>query len=796
MGAMAHQKTFLILDGNALLHRAWHALPQTMTTSDGTVVNAVYGFTSVIEKMRETLKPDYMAVAWDLPGETFRHETFKEYKATRVKKEQELYDQIPMIQDLLSVYGIPSLSAARYEADDILGTIAALCRKHKIDTLIVTGDRDALQLVDEHTNVLFFVKGVSETKLYDAAAVRERFGLEPEQLVDLKAFMGDTSDNIAGVAGIGEKTALELVQTFGSVEEIFQALKKTPEKFKPAWRAKLEGQKEHALEMKKLVTIVRDVPLENFELEEARVKSPNTEALLKKFKALEFRTFIKKYQDAAQGSLFEGAPVSMTPSLQTIDGVTVGYDLKAEMHRRGEKIDGPLFDVLIAAYLLNSSGRAYELSVIVERWLKKSTVEEEDLAPLYHTLTADLKKAGLTSVMEEIEMPLLPILYDMEVAGVKLDQGMLKTLSKHMHKELDSLTKKIYKTAGREFNVNSPSQLADILFVDLKLSTKNIKRTKTGFSTGIDELEKLEELHPIVKLIMQYRELVKLVSTYVDALPQLVAKDGRLHTTFNQTIAATGRLSSTNPNLQNIPVRTEAGREIRKAFVAEPGNVLLSADYSQIELRIAAVIAKDTSFIEAFKEGADIHTRTAAEVWGVKENEVTKEQRYAAKAINFGILYGMGARSLAKFTNLSQSEAREFLDKYFELHPAIQEYIDRTKQQVHKDGYVESLFGRRRYLPEIHTGIQMLVAQAERMAVNMPMQGTQADIIKMAMIKIAEANLDAQLLLQVHDELVFEVSEKHAEKTGEKIREIMSSVVKLPVPLVVDVAIGKNWGEL
>lgn len=785
---MARSKTFLILDGNALLHRAWHALPQTMTTSDGTVVNAVYGFTSVVEKMRETLKPDYMAVAWDLPGETFRHETFKEYKATRVKKEQELYDQIPMIQDLLSVYGIPSLSAARYEADDILGTVVTLCRKHKIDTLIVTGDRDALQLVDEHTNVLFFVKGVSETKLYDVAAVRERFGLEPEQLIDLKAFMGDASDNIDGVAGIGEKTALELVQTFGSVEEIFQALKKTPEKFKPAWRAKLEGQKEHALHMKKIVTIARDVPLKDFELESACVKLPNTEALLKKFQALEFRTFIKKYQDVA--------PTHATLSPQTINGVTVGYDLKAEMHRRGEKIDGPFFDVLIAAYLLNSSGRAYELSVIAERWLKKSTVEEEDLAPLYRMFIADLKKAGLTNIMEEIEMPLLPILYDMEVVGVKLDQEMLKTLSKQMHKELYSLTKKIYKEAGREFNVNSPSQLADILFVDLQLSTKNIKRTKTGFSTGIDELEKLEELHPIVKLIMQYRELAKLVSTYVDALPQLVAKDGRLHTTFNQTIAATGRLSSTNPNLQNIPVRTEAGREIRKAFVAEPGNVLLSADYSQIELRIAAVIAKDKSFIEAFKEGADIHTRTAAEVWGVKESDVTKEQRYAAKAINFGILYGMGARSLAKSTNLSQSEAREFLDKYFELHPAIQEYIERTKQQVHKDGYVESLFGRRRYLPEIHTGIQMLVAQAERMAVNMPMQGTQADIIKMAMIKIAEANLDAQLLLQVHDELVFEVSEKHAEKIGEKIREIMSSVVKLPVPLVVDVAIGKNWGEL
>src|SRR3989338_8689826 len=735
---MASQKTFLILDGNALLHRAWHALPQTMTTSDGTPVNAVYGFISVVEKMREQLKPGYMAVAWDLAGPTFRHETFKAYKATRVKKEQELYDQIPMIQDVLTAYGIPSLSAKRYEADDIIGTFVAMNRKKKIETLIVTGDRDTLQLVDGFSKVVFFVKGVSETKTYDAAAVRERFGLEPEQLNDLKALMGDPSDNIAGVAGIGEKSAIELVQTFGSIEGIFQALKKNPEKFKPAWRAKLEGQKEHALEMKKLVTIVCDVPLQDFELEQAKVKEPNVQELLKKFQALEFRTFIKKYQDKAQESLFQGEVTQAVVAPRKIDGVTVGYDLKASMHAHGKHVEGPLFDFLIAAYLLNPSGRQTDLSAIAERWLKKPTCEEEDVATLFRILKRELEKEGLSRVMEEIEMPLIPILYEMEAAGVKVDAKLLKNLSTKMHAELDTLTKKIYKAAGREFNVNSPSQLADILFIDLELSSKNIKKTKTGLSTGIDELEKLEELHPIVKLIMQYRELAKLVSTYVDALPQLIAKDGRLHTTYNQTIAATGRLSSVNPNLQNIPVRTEAGREIRKAFVAEPGHVLLSADYSQIELRIAAVIAKDQSFLEAFKEGADIHTRTAAEVWGVKEQDVTKEQRYAAKAINFGILYGMGARSLAKSTNLSQSEAREFLDKYFELHPAIQEYIDRTKEQAHTNGYVESLFGRRRYLPEIHSGVQMLVAQAERMAVNMPMQGTQADIIKMAMIRVME----------------------------------------------------------
>lgn len=798
---MSSKKTFLILDGNALLHRAWHALPQTMTTSDGTVVNAVYGFTSVVEKMRADVKPDFMAVAWDLPGETFRHKEFKAYKATRLKKEQELYDQIPMIQELMRVYGIPSLTAKGFEADDVIGTLAKRNKKTTgLETLIVTGDRDVLQLVDDRTKALFFVKGMSETKLYDEDAVRERYNLEPNQLIDLKALMGDASDNLPGVAGIGEKSALELIKEFGSVEGVFKSLKQNPEAIKQAWRNKLQGQKDVALQMKKLVAIVKNVPLTDFTLAGAATQKPDFAKLVEQFRRLEFRTFIKKYEQKAQGSLFDGggkkAVLEKVFVPQLINGTTIGYDLKSEMHRSGKRINGPLFDLAIAAYLLNSSGRQFELPAIAEQWLKKSTCDEEDIIALYHKLSAELKKTGLIKIMQEIEMPLLPILFEMETAGVKLDSGFLKKLSAKMHHELGTLTKNIYKLAGREFNVNSPSQLAEVLFVDLKLSSKNIKKTKTGLSTGIDELEKLEELHPIVKLMMQYRELAKLISTYVDALPQLVAKDGRLHTTFNQTIAATGRLSSTNPNLQNIPVRTEAGREIRKAFVAEPHHLLLSADYSQIELRIAAVIAHDETFIKAFKEGADIHTRTAAEVWGVKESEVTKEERYAAKAINFGILYGMGARSLAKSTNLSQNEAREFLDKYFEIHPAIQEYIERTKRQAHKDGFVETLFGRRRYLPEIHSGVQMLIAQAERMAINMPMQGTQADIIKMAMIKIAEAKLEARLLLQVHDELVFEVSETQAKKIGEEIRRIMNSVVKLDVPLVVDVAIGKNWGEL
>lgn len=858
----AQKNTFLVLDGNALLHRAWHALPQTMTTADGTVVNAAYGFTNIVERMLETIKPDYMAVAWDLPGPTFRHETFKAYKATREKKEQELYDQIPIIQDILTCYGIPSLSKASYEADDILGTIATLAKKKKARTLIVTGDLDSLQLVDEGTSVLFFIKGISETKTYDTTAVRERYGFDPKTLIDYKALVGDTSDNIAGVPGIGEKSAKELIAAFGSVEGIYQALEKNPESIKAAWRAKLEGQKDHALHMRTIVTIVRDVDLNGFSFEDAKVQKPDPNCLIKKFRELGFRTLLKKYGekeervaptkktvkgkrasiDALKTSvlalaveeqsqdLFGGTvksvaisdgqstaafeypkPKELEKIWETIEKADdlICHNLKSALHALQLPTPTPhlpiTFDTRLAAYLLNPGGRSFDLPTVAERSLGVSLPEQptalasvQTLHRLKETLDGQLKAEKLSHILSDIEVPLIPVLYRMERAGVKLDRTFLSDLSEKFHKDLDGLTEKIYRAAGKPFNVNSPSQLSDILFVDLQINTKGIKKTKTTLSTAVDELEKIRDAHPIVPLIMDYRELAKLTSTYVDALPLLVAKDGRLHTTYEQVVAATGRLSSLNPNLQNIPIRTEQGREIRKAFVAEKGYVLVTADYSQIELRIAAMLAGDQAFLKAFKEGADIHTRTAAEAWGIPENEVTKDQRRAAKAVNFGILYGMGPRNLAKSTGLSLDEARDFIDRYFSLHGAIKNYIDETKEKAHTFGYVETLFGRKRYFPEIQSGIQMLVAQAERMAVNMPMQGTQADLIKKAMIEIDRVldPKEARLILQVHDELVLEVKEEAAEKIGNLVKEKMEGIVEWDVPIIADVHAGKNWGEM
>ncbi len=801
---MPNQKTFLILDGNALLHRAWHSLPQTMTTPNGVVINAAYGFTLVIEKLLENWKPTYMAVAWDLAGGTFRHKEFEAYKATRVQKEQELYDQIPIIQEILTCYGIPSLSKKGFEADDILGTVAEINKKHKVHTLIVTGDQDSLQLVDDNTTVIYFIKGVSETKTFDADAVREKYGFDPEQLIDYKALAGDSSDNIPGVVGIGEKSAKELIAQFGSVEGILEAIKKTPDKIKAAWRAKFEGNEKHALQMKRLVTIVRDVPLGDFTLGDAETKPKNEACLFTKFRELGFRSLIKKYETAAQGDLFaKGQKEQEEEKIfapQVIDGVTVGYDLKAEMHRRGEIISGPLFDIRIAAYLLNSTARGYELPTIAQVWLGRPVESDEDIVTLYKKLSKDLEREDLFQVMNEIDMPILPLLYEMERDGIKLDVEFLADLSKTMNADLEKLTKKIHKAAGREFNINSPSQMADVLFETLEIPTHGIKRTKTGYSTAIDELEKIEDQHEIVPLIMEYRELAKLVSTYVDSLPSLVAADGRIHTTWDQTGTATGRISSINPNLQNIPIRTEQGRQLRKAFIAEKGHLLVAADYSQFELRLAAVIAKDESFLRAFKDGADIHKRTAAEIFEIEESKVTSEQRRAAKTVNFAVLYGMGPRNLAKATGMSQTEAKQFIDKYFEIHHAIREYIDGLKVKVHADGWVETMFGRKRYFPEINTGVGMLVAQAERMAVNMPIQGTEADIMKMAMREIdawiKKDGVDAKQLLQVHDEIVVEVTKEDAERVGRQMKKIMESVASFDVPLVVDIKIGKSWGEM
>ncbi len=884
-------KTFLILDGNALLHRAWHAIPP-LTTKDGRVVNAVYGFIIVIEKMLSQLKPDYMAVAWDLPGKTFRHDEYVEYKSQREKKAPELYAQIPMIQEVLKAYHLPSLSVPGFEGDDILGTIATQNKARGLKTLIVTGDLDALQLVDDTTHVVFFVKGLSQTTLYDEAAVMARYHLRPNQLIDYKTLIGDHSDNLPGVAGIGEKSALELLEQFGTVDGIFANLETglVPSKY----AKKLTGQATVAKQMKRLVTIVRDVPLDNFTLDQAIVQPPHLDDLIPLLRDLEFHTILKKYLPTVElvnpppgdgantvalaGRELEGAvkvPAVVrtvkTPttklgtladlnstklailltnkpqqdlfstaglaSIALTDGKTtfiansptsevmadivkllstsnfiIAHDLKAIWHTFAKAevdvtpaLTRPCFDTMVAAYLLSSGERAMAFADIVRDSLNIELADNiastlSTLLTLSTALQAKLAHVGMTKLASEIEMPLIGVLFQMEHTGIAVDSSILQELSKKFAITLADLTTKIYAAAGKEFNIQSPSQLADILYLDLAIPTKGLKKTKSGFSTAAPELEKITTLHPIVALISNYREIAKLKNTYADSLPLLVAADGRIHAEFNQCIAATGRLSSSNPNLQNIPVRSELGREIRRAFIAPSGRALVSADYSQIELRLAAVLAKDAAFIAAFKDNADIHKRTAAEMWGISEDEVTKEQRYAAKAINFGILYGIGARALARSSKVSFEEAKGFIELYFQAHPGIRDFIDAMKAKAHADEYVETLFGRRRYLPEINGNMPQLVAMAERMAINMPAQGTQADIIKIAMRRVQDwltsSGLSAKLLLQVHDELVLEADLADVPVVSQKVQEIMTSVITLDVPLLVDVETGTNWGDL
>jgi DNA polymerase-1 len=868
------KKTLLLLDGNALLHRAWHAIPP-LTTKNGIVVNAVYGFAVVLENILKQFRPDYMAVAWDLPGKTFRHEKFEAYKAQRKEKEPELYAQIPMIQELLTLYGIPSVSAPGFEADDVIGTLSKMAKKKKLETLIVTGDQDALQLVDDSTKVVYFIKGISETKTFDPAAVVEKFGFAPAQLIDYKALRGDPSDNVPGVRGIGEKTAKELIAEFGSVPGILKALKagKISEKMAKMFA----GQEQQARDSVELVAIVRDVPL-TFKFAEAKTGNVDRERLLQLYRDYEFRTLIRKMggEDTNQRTGDEPTKQRKFASVQIVRGVAnvsaalktigdetvsilvaeqspdlfgatlaavavsdgkntivipspnaellgmvgeklasaskiVSHDWKRAMHATGWGADSRMVDLMIVSYLLSSGSRSHDLaSILPDVAVPVSFGTEKELMVLGqivtrlpglgHTMIKELDGAGMGKVYHDIELPLVPILFEMEKTGVAVDAKALEKFSKVLGKKLNELTIRIQELAGETFNVNSPSQLATILFEKMKLPTKGIKKTTTGYSTAASELEKLVDAHEIIPLIGEYREHAKLQSTYAESLPKLVAKDGRIHTTYNQTVAATGRLSSTDPNLQNIPIKTDLGNEIRKAFIADKGKVLIAADYSQIELRLVSVIAKDQPFIEAFNEGADIHTRTAAEVWEVDEKDVTSEQRRAAKAINFGILYGMGPRSLARATNMSVDEAKDFIDRYFHIHHAIREYLDQTKLKAHTDGYVETMFGRRRFFPEINSNVQMLVAMAERMAINMPVQGTAADLMKMAMIAVdgwlKTSKWPAKMLLQVHDELVLECDEKAVDAVVKGVKEIMQGVAAFEVPLIVETETGKNWGEM
>ncbi|MDD5340866.1 MAG: DNA polymerase I [Patescibacteria group bacterium] len=916
----AKQK-FILIDGNAIVHRAFHALPP-FKTKEGELVNAVYGFTTIFLKALREIKPQYAAVTFDKAKKTFRNDLYPEYKATRVKAPQELYDQIPKIKELLKLFNIPIYEIEGFEADDVIGTISHLkgVDRPDIKTVIVTGDLDTLQLVDDNTEVFSLKRGVSDTIIYDEKTVSQRYeGLKPDQLIDFKALKGDPSDNIPGVKGIGDKTAITLLNEFKTLENLYKNI--NSQKITESVRKKLIEHKDESFLSKKLATIVLDVPIK-FELEDAKIKSYDKQAVMELFRKFAFTSLINKlppelgrpeavmvslvepsaedkivkfnyrlikteveldkliadlnkqkiiafdtettgldpfsvqilgvsfswkggeayYVPVAEikgEGLFENIKIKedwlnkLKPILENQNIKKIGFNVKYDsevMSNYGIEAKPLSFDPMVADYLLSPGIRSHGIDnlsftefghqkisfdqltgegknkisitqVPLEK-LSYYSCEDADFAfRLYEVLESKLKKEKLAELFEKIEMPLIPVLIEMEKNGVLIDSAYLKKFDKELKEKINQVSKKIHKLAGDKFNISSPSQLKEILFTKLQISTQGIGRTKTGFSTAAGELEKLKGRHEIIDYISKYRELTKLQTTYVDSLPQLVnKKTGRVHTSFNQTITATGRLSSSNPNLQNIPIKTKLGNKVRRAFIAEKGNKILSADYSQIELRIAASISEDKNMIDAFKRGDDIHTITAAKINDVKPEEVTKEMRSRAKAVNFGVLYGMGSNGLAQRTGISRERAQDFIAKYFQAFPKIREYVNETKDFVYKNGYVETLFGRKRYLPDIHSGVPNIAATAERMAINMPIQGTAADLLKLAMIeihkKLADVSPRSKLIIQVHDELVFEVPEKEIKKVAGFVKETMESVHKFKCPILAEVEVGDNWGEL
>lgn len=884
-------KRFIIIDGHAIIHRGYHALPP-LTTKDGTIVNAVFGFSSMLLKVLNTLKPDHIAVSFDRPGATFRDEIFQDYKATRERADQDLYDQIPFCYDVVKAFNIPIYEEDGFEADDLIGTIVHKVKKEKdMEIIVVTGDKDLLQIVEgDHVQVALLNRGLSDFVLYNEAKVLEKFGFGPAFIPDFKGLMGDPSDNIPGVKGIGKVTATKLIQKFGTVEEIYkQNDEDVVAVVKAGGLKKLQEGKADAAMSKKLATIIHNVKNTRFKLADTVTHDfdrADVEELLRKF---EFFSLLKRipgslakehpkkkgkkraalvevtdtnldelesllslnklcvvepvisgkaiFSEHLDGLLFvfEGGKSAymqsshkkfqqVLRSLCASDRVIIGHDLKRFLRvliRAQEVCSATLFDVMIASYIVNSSTRAHDLASILDRELGIVAVQSEmqtnlfgadiqGLADVYqhlfalHTHFTDaLKEAEQREVFSNMEMPLIPVLASMEVAGIKLDVSMLKALSTKVTKDLATLTKNIHEAAGKEFNVASSAQLRDVLFDDLALPTHGIKKGKTGYSTAARELGKLREHHEIIGLIEQFREIEKLRNTYIDVLPGLAdPTTDRIHTTFNQTVAQTGRLSSSDPNLQNIPIRTDSGKQIRDAFIAEKGYTLVAADYSQIELRIAAHLSQDERLLEIFRSGEDVHRSTAAIIQGVKPEDVTKEQRRAAKEVNFGVLYGMGAFGLAERTGLPQWQAKEFIDAYFAGFPRVRTFLDDLLEEAKNTGYVETLYGRRRQIPELSSSNYQVRASGERMAINMPMQGTQADIIKIAMLDVAEkmrkefSDGTARLLLQVHDELVFEVREQQAEGVAKKIEKIMAEAVQLDVPVVVESHIGSRWGEL
>jgi len=969
----------LIIDGNALIHRSFHALPATMMTKSGEITNAVYGFIMILLKSLKDVKPEYVALTLDKKGRTFRHEAFDDYKAHRVAAPMELYKQIPRIKEFARALNIPIYEMSGYEADDLIGTIS---RKvdGEVEKIIVTGDLDTLQLVNDHTKVYTMSHGLSDSVIYDEQKVRERFdGLGPDQMIDYKGLRGDPSDNIPGVPGIGEKTAIELLTKFRTLDGVYEYLenrqqttdnrrnknKKTEEEIKPRIADLLVNNKKQAYLSQKLARIECAAKID-FDLNETKFGEFNKEKIIKLFSELEFKSLIPRIKEIGtkDGGIAAGdespaedkfernkktfkywlvddekkfekfITILKKQKIFCLDTETSGFDahcssllgvsfswkegeawfikvknqanktcvksarnlnlfanpetedafpaavsgkdglelktittaLKAilsdpKIKKTGHNIKfdykilkmsdmettGIYFDTMIASYLLNPGGRQHGLDALTLAEFGFEKISKEDLLGkgkikigfseidaeklslyscedadftfrLFKKLKKELPDRGQEKLFHEIEMPLVPVLADMELAGIKIDARFLGNMEEKIKKEIAKLEEKIWKLSGGKFNINSTKQLKEVLFINLGISTLGVGKGKTGFSTSADELFKLKDKHPIIRPLMEYRELSKLQNTYVKALPELInEKTGRVHTSFNQSVTSTGRLSSTEPNLQNIPIRTELGREIRKAFIAEPGFSLLSADYSQIELRLAAHASGDKKMLKAFKEGLDIHSATAAEINNLPLDKVTPEMRREAKAVNFGIIYGQGPRGLSESADIPYDRAKEFISGYFNVYADVKKYIDKSIESAREKGFAETIFGRKRYLPEINSPAIQIKKAAERMAINMPLQGAAADMIKIAMINISrilnehetnnsesvsgvkntnKKNTEIRMLLQVHDELLFEVREDKIQEWSKIVKNAMEDVAKLKVPIIVDIKAGKNWGEM
>ncbi|MBP6860468.1 MAG: hypothetical protein KBC38_02830 [Candidatus Pacebacteria bacterium] len=794
MAKAAKKKRLVLLDAHAIIHRAYHALPD-FTGPDGAPTGALYGLSSMLLRIIDDLKPDFIASCYDLPKPTIRHAAYEGYKATRAKTDDALVAQLEGSRRVFNAFGIPMYDYEGFEADDILGTIVKLTEKDKeLEVVIASGDMDTMQLIDAgRVKVYTLKKGINDTIMYDEKAVEARYGFPPELIPDWKGLRGDPSDNIIGIPGIGEKTATELVTNFGTIEKMYAALKKSDKKFlevgiKPRIIGLLKEHEEDARFSKMLASIRLDAPIE-FTLADTEwhTRPERIISILALFDGLGFRSLRGRVRVVLSGG-------TEMVEHEEGDGVVVVDAASIDPLR--------LAEAKVMVTLLSSDLTNPELDDILS-YSKKDTFDEA-----YAELTQLLAATGrLKEVYETIEHPLIPILAEASAYGVLIDKEVLANLQKKYRKELEEVEARIFKHAGMEFNVSSPKQLGDVLFDKLELKAKGQKKTAGGQrSTKESELEKIRDLHPIVADVLEFRQIQKLLGTYIESIPPLLDSEDRLHTEFLQMGAVTGRMATQNPGLQNIPIRTERGRVIRNAFIAPKGSTLLAIDYSQIELRIAAILSGDEKLTAIFASGRDVHTEVASQVFGVASDAVDREMRRRAKIINFGILYGMGVNALKTQLGTSTGDAHKFYDDYFATFTTLAQYLESTKGFARKHGYTETLFGRRRQFPEMKSSLPFIRASAERMAINAPIQGTQADVIKLAMVEVDEMLKkegvadDAHLLLQVHDELVYEVKDEKLKELAPRIKEIMESVMpeemRNGVPILAEAKVGQNWGEM